>query len=318
MARHGGRHAHDNPQPTDAPTFAGSPETFQHNSIGTFTFSSFPAGWSDVAQISPNSTAPQPSAVVIQTTDAFGHATQALATLPAIAESQGIYRPIDPADFYRTQADVRIDQFGDIDPSVIVEDPNNPGFLLCGCPVGTENLVDWPIQVGFSNLDGSTDPSIAPVVGIIASSETHTWRLLAGTVNVLADIDLGIQVEEGKWYHLETDFDATSGVLHGVVTDIASGNILADKMAFLTDPKYSFAGGTYDPVVDGVFNSEAYFDGEHSLLASTDPSLTRPGLAVIDNIDVIPHHTGTYGYGSGHDHGGDTKWLASILSDHGG
>ena len=136
--------------------------------------------------------------MLIQTTDAFGHATQALATLPAIAESQGIYRPIDPADFYRTQADVRIDQFGDIDPSVIVEDPNNPGVLLCGCPVGTENFVDWPIQVGFSNLDGSTDPSIAPVVGIIASSETHTWRLLAGTVNVLADIDLGIQVEEGN------------------------------------------------------------------------------------------------------------------------
>jgi hypothetical protein len=300
----------------DASTaFSGSPETFRHDPSGTFTDSSFPTGWSDVAQITGESKAPQPSAVVIQTTDAFGHATQALATLPAIAESQGIYRPIDPADFYKTQVDVRIDQFSDVDPSVLVEDPNNPGFLLCGCPVGAENFVDWPIQVGFSNLDGSTDPSIQPAVGIIASAETHTWRLGAGTANVLADVDLGVQIEEGRWYRLETDFDAASGVLHGVVTDIASGDILADKMAFLADPKYSFAGGTYDPAIDGMFNSEAYFDGEHSLLVSTDPTLTNPGLAVIDNIDTFTRSPGNAWSGA-NDHG-SAQWLDSILCDHG-
>ena len=47
-------------------TFTGSPETFQHDLIGTFTDSSFPAGWSDVAQVTSHSTAPQPSAVVIE------------------------------------------------------------------------------------------------------------------------------------------------------------------------------------------------------------------------------------------------------------
>src|SRR5690349_18833083 len=99
MAKHGNASA----------KFSGSPETFQQDSIGTFTYSSFPTGWFDVAQISPESTAPQPSAVVIETTDAFGHPTKALATLPAVAESQGIYRPIDPGDFYKTQVDVRID-----------------------------------------------------------------------------------------------------------------------------------------------------------------------------------------------------------------
>ena len=51
-------------------TFTGSPETFQHDSIGTFTDSSFPTGWSDTAQGYPDLTAPQPSAVVIETTDA--------------------------------------------------------------------------------------------------------------------------------------------------------------------------------------------------------------------------------------------------------
>ena len=74
-------------------TFSGSPETFQRDSIGTFTYSSFPAGWSDTAQVSPDSTAPQPSAVVIETTDAFGHATKALATLPNVALSPSFLLP---------------------------------------------------------------------------------------------------------------------------------------------------------------------------------------------------------------------------------
>jgi len=294
----------------ESTTYSGNPETFQRNSVGTFTYNSFPRGWYDVAQISPDSTAPQPSAVVIETTDAFGHATKALATFPAVAESQGIYRPIDAANFYKTQVDVRVDQFSDTDPSVLVEDPDNPGFLLCGCPVGTENLADWPMQVGFANLDGSSDPSVAPAAGLIASAETQTWHLFSASQNIIADIDLGVRVQIGTWYGLETDFDVTNGVLHGVVTDIASGAVLSDKMVFLHDTQY----GHYDPTVDGAFNAEAYYDGEHSLLESTDPSLTRPGLAVIDNIDSSDHGA-PYAYSQSYDHGGNS-W-DGILCEHG-
>jgi hypothetical protein len=290
--------------------YSGSPETFRHDSSGTFTFSSFPAGWSDAGQVSPESTAPQPSAVVIETTDAFGNATKALATFPAVAASQGIYRPIDSSSFYQTRADVRVDQFSDTDPSVGVEDPNNPGFLLCGCPVGTENLLDWLMQVGFATLDGTTDPAHSPGAGIAASAETHTWHLFSATLNVTADIDLGINVEEGKWYGIETDFDAASGVLHGQVTDIASGSVLSDTMVFLYDSEY----GNYDPSVDGVFNAEAYIDAEISLSDSSDPTLTRPGLAVIDNIDTS-NHGAAYAYGQDHGHG-SSPW-DGMLCDHG-
>ena len=261
-------------------TFTGSPETFQHDSIGTFTDSSFPTGWSDTAQVTSHSTAPQPSAVVIETTDAFGHPTKALATLPNVALSQGIYRPIEPSDFYMTRADVRVDQFSDIDPAVAVEDPNNPGFLLCGCPVGFESALDWPMGVTFAYIDGSIDPADAPAAGLLASAETHTWHLFSGTANVVVNIDLGVQVEEGKWYSVETDFNASNGALHGQVIDATTGLTLADKMVFVTDPKYAFAGGTYDPSVDGVFNTEAYNDGEVSLSHTSDPDLNKPGLAV--------------------------------------
>jgi hypothetical protein len=296
--------------------FSGSPETFQNDSIGTFTDSSFPAGWLDVAQVTGESTAPQPSAVVIQTTDAFGHPTQALATLPNVALSQGIYRPIEPSDFYKTQADMRIDQWSDTDSSVAVEDPNNPGFLLCGCPVGFESALDWPMGVTFAFLDGSIDPADAPAAGLIASAETHTWHLFAGTANVVANIDLGVHVEEGKWYSVETDFNASNGALHGEVIDATTGLTLVDQMVFVSDPKYAFPGGTYDPSVDGVFNAEAYNDGEVSLSHTSDPTLTRPGLAVIDNIDSFNQHSDpTDGCGKLEGNGGNAAWSDIIWSN---
>jgi len=261
--------------------FSGSPDTFENEATGTFTYSSFPSGWMDSAQVVPDSSAPKPSAVVIKTTDAFGYSTKAVANFPAIADSQGIYRPIAPASFYRSAADVRIDQLSDVDQSVIQPDPNNPGFLLCGCPIGAEKLVDWPTQVGWVILDGKTDPGDAPDAGLAVSAETHTWHLFSLTQNIVADLDLGVPVEEGKWYHGEADFDVANGILHGVVTDITSGAILADKMLFLNDPKY----GNYDPNVDGSWSAEAFIEGEHSILQATDPTL-KPSLAVVDNIDI--------------------------------
>jgi hypothetical protein len=166
--------------------------------------------------------------------------------------------------------------------------------------------------VTFAFLDGSIDPADAPAAGLIASAETHTWHLFAGTADIVANIDLGVHVEEGKWYGVETDFDAANGILHGLITDKATGTVLSDTMVFLHDPKYSFAGGTYDPSVDGVFNAEAYNDGEVSLSHTSDPTLTRPGLAVIDNIDSLDRHAG-----HAHDHGCGTKWLDSVCCDHG-
>ena len=247
----------------------GPPETFQRDAVG-----SFPASWNDVALGRPGSTAPKPSAKVVSTTDALGHPTKALAIPPFLGLSQGIYRSIKPSSFYSTNAQVRVDQFSDVDYSVLVPDPNNPGFLLCGCPVGAENLVDWPMQVSFTQLQpGKTDLVEAPNVGIVASAETQSWRLFALTANVLADVDLGVPVQLGKWYGVEFDLDAATGSAHGSITDVATGSVLADKVVSFAD----FAA--WDPAIDGVFNQESFFDGEGS-------AKTTPNLAVIDNIDT--------------------------------
>src|SRR5690349_6615187 len=78
--------------------FSGSPDTFQRDPFGTFTQSSFPTGWLDSADVNrgiigptpteSGSTAPDPSVVVIQTTDASGHLTKAVATLPSVDVNQ--------------------------------------------------------------------------------------------------------------------------------------------------------------------------------------------------------------------------------------
>ena len=293
-------------------TFSGSPETFQHDPVGTFTSSGFPKGWFDFAAVDPPSDVPKPSAVVINTTDAHGDMTKALATLPAVAAAQGIFRPIDSTNYYATHANVRIDQFGDTDPTGAVEDPNNPGFLLCGCPVGTENLLDWAAEVGFFNVGANpANPAESPGVGISASADTHTWHLWAGTTNIIADIDLGLKPEEGKWYGVEVDLNAKTGALHGAITDATTGTTLADKMVFLKDdPQY----GHYNPKVDGVFDSETYMDSELTLVFGTNPDLNKPGLAVFDNIDTMDRHQGNaYGHDYGHDHGSDAKLLGGIF-----
>jgi len=301
----GHRPTHSGPS-DDHDRYTGRPETFQRDQVGTFTYSSFPAGWSDPALADPNALAPQPSAVVIQTTGADGHPTKALATLPAVAGGQGIYRMIDPASYYATRADVRIDQFGETDPSGTVEDPNNPGFFTCGCPLAGANILDWPMQVSFLNLEGVTDPTHAPASGVVASTQTHTWHLFSFTPNGFADLDLGLAVEEGRWYGVELDFTTSNGALHGAISDATTGEILADATVFLSNPQY----GKYDPSIDGLFNAEAYIDGELTLVFGNDPSLNRPGLAVIDNIDV----PGPHGFGSHDEHLG-AGFSGSWLSD---
>jgi len=273
--------------------FSGSPDTFQRDPFGTFTQSSFPTGWLDSADVNrgiigptpteSGSTAPDPSVVVIQTTDASGHLTKAVATLPSVDVNQGIYRTIDETTFYKTSVDVRVDQFGDTDPKVIVPDPNNPGFLECGCPIGAENLIDIPISAGFDLLTpDSANFTETSAFGVIASSNDERWHLAFLSTNIVKDIDMGVDVKLGQWVGVETDFDANSGVLHGLLTDKLTGRTLADITANVDD------FDDYDPKVDSVFNTEAFYSFEISLINSKDPTLNHPNLAVIDNIDSYP------------------------------
>lgn len=235
----------------------GAPETFEGDAAG-----SFPAGWSDVALVDPDSTAPKPSALVVSTTDVFGNPTKALAPVEAIAPSQGIYRAILPSTSYSTRADVRIDRFSDFDPNV---DPT-----ACGCPPGSE--IDFP--VGPALMQSAPPPfHLFPMVQLYPGARSQDWRLFVGTANVVTDLDLGLPVTLGKWYGVQLDVDAVAATARSHITDLATGTTLLDTVTSLS------TFGAWDPAIDGVFNIEAFWDGELS-------AKTTSGLWVIDNIDV--------------------------------
>jgi hypothetical protein len=270
---------------TGRPEFSGRPDNFQGNQIGRF-----PRGWQDVALTDPTGAAVSPSAQVINTTDAFGHQTKAVQLLPEIGVDKGIYRAIEPAGHYSIRADVRIDQFSDYDPSEYVEDPNNPGYYPCGCPLGSD--LELPVQVGFSKTMNDGSPlHLWPQMGIYAGSVTKEWKVFVWTENTFTDHKLGLPVVLGKWYGIEFDVDAVHATMRSLITDRASGDVLVNVTEDLTQ------FGAWNPIEDGSFDLESLFGGEIT-------AKQTPNIAVIDNIDV-PAGRGRFGFDDiGHSAGG--------------
>src|SRR5947209_17825812 len=84
-----------------------SSDNFESDTAGTF-----PTGWLDIGAVNPDPpNPPLPSALVVNTTDAFGNPTKALSLVDAIAQSQGIYRVVPLSSVYTSKVDVRIDRY---------------------------------------------------------------------------------------------------------------------------------------------------------------------------------------------------------------
>jgi hypothetical protein len=223
-------------------------ENFEGQTVGAF-----PGGWLDVGLVDPTPPNPPiPSAVVVNTTDAFGNPTRALATVAAIAPSQGIYQPITPQSIYRVSADVRIDRFSN----------NSLGDVLDG------------VQVGFALAGPSpgVDFAFIPSVGIYSASLSQAWRLYVVTENVVQpefDLGPGSAVTLGTWYGIDLEIFADTGTIHSRIRELATGTVLVDRFD-------TFAG--WVPSQDGVFDVLEFLDIELS------PGTTISNLAVVDNI----------------------------------
>ncbi len=236
----------------------GFAEDFESQTVGAF-----PINWLDIGLVDPTPPDPPiPSAIVVETTDAFGQPTRALAIADALAPSSGIYRSVPLSSQYESSADVRVDRFSDN---------------------STSPPQDWAMAIGINRLIGSTDPAFIPSVQLYASSLTESWRIFIVTDNAIADVELGVPVALGTWYRAEVTLDALAGTLHSRITDIALGMVLLDQVDSIDalDLLDGFdEGGSWDPLVDGIFDIEGFFDGELS------PSATTAALAVVDNIDL--------------------------------
>ena len=212
------------------------------------TLGAFPSGWLDVGAVNPGSTAPNPSAVVVSTTDAFGSSTQALSILDAFAASQGIYQTIPNSPFVEISVDVRVDRFST--PSAV-------------------NVSDWPIDITLSQLRGTMDLSGVPSMGVYAASASGTWNSYIATDNLSYIPDFGVPVGLGTWYRVELGLNTMDGIMSTLVTDIALSTVVLDRVDMVPGWK----------AADGVFDAVGFFDGE---LSSNEVS----NLVVIDNIRV--------------------------------
>ncbi len=117
----------------------------------------------------------------------------------------------------------------------------------------------WALPLLF--FDNSIDPADAPAAGLIASAETQPGICLPApspSSSTLTSVSKSKKANGTASRPTATPQMA----LHGEVIDATAG--------------------TYDPSVDGVFSAEAYNDGEVPVSHTSDPTLTRPGLAMID------------------------------------
>lgn len=203
------------------------------------------AGLVDITVPNP----PNPSAVIIATTDAAGAPTQALHTVDSIAPSQGIYALVPVSSAYSVAADVRIERFSDNS----LAPPQ-----------------DWAMQVGVGKLDGTTDLAFTPQVGIYAAAQTHSWRLYAVGAGYVASLELDLRVpaELNVWYRVQVDLVAASGQIRSRIWNKATDALLVDRTDIV--PQWTPA--------DGVFDRLMVIDGELS------PKVTVSNLATVDNV----------------------------------
>lgn len=241
------------------PAFAtGISDNFESYTVGTFPSPT----WNDVGTVFTAPGQTLPSAFVVNTTDAFGNATQALGLRDEVDPSRGIYATVNVSSFYSLAADIRVDRYS----------VNSDGTAS-----------DWAMQLTFAEA-GLDNFAYTTQAGIYASSLTNGWRLFV-IGGPGADIDLGVPATVGTWYHVQLDFDSTTNTFHSVISDVLTGTVLVDEFD-------TVAGLT---TADKQYDSIAFFGGE------TTPNQTVADLAVVDNINITatPEPTSLLLLGSG-------------------
>lgn len=231
----------------------------------SYAAGSFPSPtWSDVAPVlpvgAPFVNAPQPSGTVVQTTDAFGQATQAMQTADALGVAKGVYAAVPVSSSYSLVADIRTLRFANSDAAF----------------AGPAS--DWTMQLTFAQV-GVSNFSTTPQAGLYASSLTHTWRffLIGANGGPLDDVDLGLAASLDTWYTVSLEIDAVAGSFHSTIRDTLSGSLLVDDTHGYANWQANYA----------TFDSIAFFGGE---TGAFDPavagSTTVPSVAQVDNINI--------------------------------
>ena len=230
----------------------------------SYAVGSFPAPtWSEFATFFaplPNDPPPVvPSMTVVNTTDAFGHATKALQNVDVVSVTKGVYAPLESGSVLSVSADLRTLRYS----------PSDANFVK-------------PYQDGAASVGMFTaNPNSAPFLSIYASATTHGWRLgYSGDAALNAfidDYDLGAAALVGVWYRVSLELDRDTGSFHSRITDIASGIEVVDKVITYAN---------WQPGFDN-FDSILFAPTENGFRVPGDPGYTLvANLMQVDNINA--------------------------------
>jgi len=218
--------------------------------------------WQDATAFIDEPTHTGDSISVIQTTDAFGNATQAVQINDHIGTSGGLMSRVDHADIQRFEIDVRLDQRGN------GSSPN------------------WMSAVGFFQETDQTDFNWSPQAMVYASPNGR-FRLFVqnndGRGSGSRDFALGsASWSLDAWVRISLEADTLNGVFDVQITDIATGIVL-------TDVSRTYAGWNTE---FGQYDLVSANDGEYGGNAGTIGN-----MSTYDNVNYVPA-PGMIGFGS--------------------
>jgi MYXO-CTERM domain-containing protein len=243
---------------------AGLTDNFEATPLGSPAASP----WLDATAFQPGAgypVLPNPSATVVQTVDAFGQPTHALALVDAVGTPKGVYAISGEAPQMQVQADVRIQRFA------------NTSAAAFG------PAADSALNVGFF----VADPASSPFAALYVSATTHEWRLAYSGVNSNGNFDVGTGrfADPERWYTVNFSYQEAGYSFAARVSDTLTGNVL-----FLNT--VSFTG--FQPAATDHFNAALLWGLETSATVPPTPGqATLASLTVFDNVSVsaVPEPT---------------------------
>jgi hypothetical protein len=219
-----------------------------------YAIGELPGGvWQDAANFVDSPTNPGDSISVIQTVDAFGNSTRAVQIGDQIGTSGGLMASVTHSDIQRFEIDVRLDQRGN------------------------GSTPNWMSAVGFFQDTAQSDFNWSPQAMVYASGNGR-FRLFVqnrdGQGSFARDFGLGnAQWSMDTWMRISLEADTTNGIFDVLITDIASGDVIADVSRTYVGWDAQF--GQYDLVSAN--------DGEYG----SNPG-TIANKSTFDNANYIP------------------------------
>jgi len=226
------------------------------DSFESYSTGGLPGGmWQDASAFITSPTSSDPTISVISTTDAHGNATQAVQISESnIGTSGGIMGRVEHHHIQRFETDLRLDQ------------------------AGNGSSPNWISAAGFVQETDQDDFNWMPQAFVYANGNSNRFRLYVrnadGQAGASRDFGLGNQSwSYDTWYRVVLEVDTTTGVFSTLITDIESGQVIAD-----VSRTYAAWNGDF-----GQYDLISVNDGEYG----SNPG-TVGNIATIDNIGYAP------------------------------